>query len=84
MQIFIVIMMICAAAAYLILKYLPANSRKLLMKKIPELTKLLKVPTGDCSGGCSSCGACAETSTKKNTDRQVKVIKVFSNSSRMN
>lgn len=88
MQIFIVIILVSSAIAYLSFKWLPnERKRKLLVrlsKKIPLLVKLLDEPKSTCIVDCSSCGACNATPTKENNNPLQKVIKIFPNSSALN
>lgn len=88
MQLFIVILLICTACAYLIFKWLPKqhkqNLSSRLIKKIPQLNGILSMSNNACSDGCSTCGACEQPATKNNVTGQIKIIRIFPNSSTLN
>lgn len=85
MQLFIVILLICGAGAYLIFKWLPKQHKQnlttWLIKKIPQLNGILSMSNGACSDGCSTCGACEQPAKKNNVAGQIKIINIFPNSS---
>jgi hypothetical protein len=88
MQLLIVILLICGACAYLVFKWLPKQHKQNLtawaIKKIPQLNGILNTPFNACSDGCSSCGACEQPAVKNNVAGQIKIIRIFPNSSTLN
>ncbi len=88
MQLLIVILLICGAGAYLVFKWLPKpikqNLTAWLMKKIPRLNGILNMSNNACSSGCSTCGACEQTAVKNTDLNQIKIIRIFPNSSTLN
>ena len=88
MQLFIVILLICGSSAYLAFKWLPTKQKQefsaWLIKKTPKLSGVLNMSNGGCSGGCSSCGACEQPVIKNNTNKEIKIIRIIPNFSRLN
>lgn len=88
MQLLIVILLICGACAYLVIKWLPKQLKQILyaclVKKIPQLNGILNMSNNACSSGCSTCGTCEQPAVKNNGARQNKIIRIFPNSSTLN
>lgn len=88
MQLFIVVILVCCAICYLILKWLPSNVKQKLndwlIMKVPKLSKVLNVSKKACSGGCASCGECEEPVAKDTFSNRAKVIRIFVDPSTLN
>lgn len=88
MQLLIVILLICVACAYLAFKWLPKTHKQNLtawmINNVPQLNGVLSMPNNACSDGCSSCGGCQQAAVKNESTNQMKIIRVFPNSSTLN
>jgi hypothetical protein len=88
MQLLIVSLLIFSASAYLSLTWLPNRVKKILfvrlIKMAPRLNGVLNISSDGCSGGCSSCGACEQPAAAKKGNEQMKIIRIFPNSSTLN
>ena len=81
MQFLIVALLIGMAVTYLIVKFLPAKAKQMLIvwmsRQAPGVMWIL--PAKDCSGGCSSCGVCADIPASKNEPVKPQKIRFFPN-----
>ena len=88
MQLFIVTLLISLSSIYILFKWLPKKQKQYLMtwsiKKVPQLERVLNMTNNRCSDGCSSCGACEQPIEKKNANENIKIIRIFPNSSSLN
>ena len=88
MQLLIVTLLICVSSAYLVFKWLPKKHKQKLstwlIKKSPQLNGVVNKPNDGCSSGCSSCGACEQTSMKTTTSDEIRIIRIVSNFSHSN
>ena len=88
MQLCIVVLLICGSCAYLLLKWLPTSRKQKLsawlIRKVPQFNGVLSMPGDGCSGGCSSCGACEPTPMQNKTNKEIKIIRIVPNISRLN